>query len=218
MDGVVVDSEPVHEKAQRIVIRQYGLNVPESAFSDFKGMTEDGVYFLIEKRYGTNGVSVERLVNAKHAAFASLADELELVPGALDLIRKLHAAGIALGLVTSAVPQDQVRVFEKFGLECYFRAAITDADVSNAKPDPEPYLLMARRLNVAPAVCLVIEDSHYGVQAARRAGCTVFGLCTTFDSDFLIEAGAHRTFDSMQAIAEALLGSSKAHSAAAVPA
>ncbi len=204
MDGVVVDSEPVHEKAQRTVIREFGLKVPESAFSDFKGMTEDKVYALIAARYGTNGTPAKRLVAAKHAAFASLADELQMVRGASALITSLHAAGCTLGLVTSAASWDQARAFEKFGLEGYFQAVVTGADVSKPKPYPEPYLLMAYRLNVTPEACLVIEDSRYGVQSARRAGCRVFGLATTFTSDQLLESGAHRTFGSMQAIAQVL--------------
>jgi len=96
----------------------------------------------------------------------------------------------ALGLTTSATRRDQQRTFALFDLTPYFAVVVTADDVTHPKPNPEPYLTTAQRLDVTPASCLVIEDSTHGVMSAQRAGCTVAGLATSFSAERLVEAGA----------------------------
>lgn len=200
MDGVLVNSEPLHEKAQEIVCRRFNLDVPASISPIFKGWTEDRVYAYIAEHFGTGFATVETLVQAKHAAFASLSDELELISGAATLVRALHNLNIPLGLVTSATRADQERAFAKFGFFPYFSSVITVEDVTEAKPHPQPYLTGAECLGMRPEECIVVEDSKYGVVSALRAGCHVLGLATTFSCDTLSDAGAHAVFDSIEAI------------------
>ncbi|MYF64294.1 MAG: HAD family phosphatase [Rhodothermaceae bacterium] len=200
MDGVLVNSEPLHEKAQDIVCRRFGLDVPKSISPIFKGWTEDRVYDYIAEHYGTGSTTVDALVQAKHAAFASLVDELELISGAARLVQELSNLNIPLGLVTSATRVDQERAFAKFGLFPYFSSVTTVEDVTEAKPHPQPYLTGAERLGVRPEGCIVIEDSKYGVVSALRAGCYVLGLATTFSCDALVDAGAHAVFNSIEEI------------------
>jgi len=200
MDGVLVDSEPIHEKAQHIVCRQYDLDVPKSVSPKFKGWTEDRVYEYIATNFGTGSTTVEHLIEAKHAAYANLSDELQLVPGALDLVQFVHHAGLPLGLVTSATKADQERAFANFNLSPYFSSVVTFEDVDHPKPAPEPFLTGAAQLEVPVKECLVIEDSGYGILGALRAGCIVFGIATTFPVKILQEAGAHAVFQSMREI------------------
>ena len=200
MDGVLVDSEPLHEKAQDIVCRQFGLDVPETVTPTFKGWTEDRVYEYIAEHFGTGSTTVENLVKAKHAAFASLSDELQLIPGALNLVQLLHELDRPLGLVTSATKADQERAFTKFGLTAYFSSVTTIEDVRLPKPDPQPYLIAAARLGMPAEKCIVIEDSKYGILSALRAGCHVLGLTTTFPHQTLQDIGAHAVFQSIAEI------------------
>ena len=200
MDGVLVNSEPLHEKAQDIVCRRFGLDVPKSISPIFKGWTEDRVYEYIAKHFGTGSTTVEALIQAKHAAFASLVDELELISGAAKLLKELSDLNIPLGLVTSATRADQERAFTKFGLFPYFSSVTTVEDVTEAKPHPQPFLTGAERLGVRPEECIVVEDSKYGVVSALRAGCYVLGLATTFSCDALDDAGAHAVFDSIEKV------------------
>lgn len=200
MDGVLVNSEPLHEKAQDIVCRRFDLDVPTSISPIFKGWTEDRVYAYIAEHFGTGSATVETLIRAKHAVFASLSDELELISGAADLVQALHNLDIPLGLVTSATRADQQRAFAKFGFFPYFSSVTTVEDVTEAKPHPQPYLTGAERLGMRPEECIVVEDSKYGVISALRAGCHVLGLATTFSCDTLSDAGAHAVFDSIEAI------------------
>ncbi len=200
MDGVLVDSEPIHEKAQDIVCRQFGIDVPNSVTPTFKGWTEDRVYKYIAENYGTGTTTLENLIKTKHLVFASLSNELQLMSGALHLVQFLYDSGIPLGLVTSATKADQERAFSNLGLTPYFSSVITVEDVRSPKPDPEPYLIGASRLDVPATECLVIEDSKYGVLSALRAGCTVFGIATTLPYDALQEIGAHRVFHTLAEI------------------
>ncbi len=201
MDGVLVDSEPLHEKAQDIVCRKFDLNVPKTVNPMFKGWTEEKVYEYITEHFGTDGsTSVEHLVKEKHAAYASLSDELQLIPGALHLVQSLHEKSIPLGLVTSATKADQERTFTKFGFALYFSAVTTIEDVRLPKPDPQPYIITAARLGVPVEECIVIEDSKYGILSGLRAGCHVLGLTTTFTDQTLKDVGAHAVFKSNEEI------------------
>lgn len=200
MDGVLVNSEPIHEKAQKIVCEQFGLDVPESISSTFKGWTEDRVYKYIAKHFGTGSTTVKNLINAKHSAFASLAHEVELMPGALDLVQYSHSMGIPLGLVTSATKADQERAFQNHNLSSYFSSIVTVEDVLCPKPDPEPFIQGSKNLGIPPSECLVIEDSKYGIQSGLDAGCHVFGLASTFTHQILEETGAQKVFDSIPEI------------------
>ena len=205
MDGVIIDSEPLHEKAQRIVFSQYQLTVPSTVFSAFKGKTEADVFGHVVERYADNRVDAAELIALKHAVYSSLMDELHLFDGARPFIERLAERGIPLGLTTSATRRDQQRTFALFELDPYFNVVVTADDVTNPKPDPEPYLTTARRLDVAPDSCLVIEDSTHGVTAARRAGCTVMGLATSFSAERLLQAGAHLAVDGYDALAHHLI-------------
>jgi len=200
MDGVLVNSEPIHEKAQEIVCQQYGLDVPKTVTPTFKGWTETRVYEYISRHFGTGSATVEKLIAAKHSVFASLADELQLMDGAMDLLQYVNDQGLPLGLVTSATKSDQQRAFRNLGLISYFSSIVTVEDVTYPKPDPEPYIKGADGLGFAPLECLVIEDSQYGIQSAMEAGCHTFGVATTFSYDVLEHVGAHKVFHSIRDI------------------
>jgi HAD superfamily hydrolase (TIGR01509 family) len=191
MDGVIIDSEPLHEKAQQIVFARHGLDVPVRAYSEFKGQTEDVVFDLVVRQWGNGSHDPGVLAAEKHTIYASLIEEMKLMDGSLDFIRFLTDRGYPLALTTSATRVSQERVFDRFGLTSYFDIVVTAEDVRRSKPDPEPYVVTASRMNRDPAQCLVIEDSLNGVRSARGAGCLVAAITTSFAADDLRSAGAH---------------------------
>lgn len=200
MDGVVIDSEPLHEQAQRIIFSQYGLEVPEAAFASFKGKTEVDVFTQIADEYATEPIDVHLLVRLKEQAYTALLQDIALFPDVAPFIRQAHDR-YPLALTTSSVRAHQTFVFDKFTLDDYFDVVVTAEDIHRPKPDPEPYEVTVRRLGLTPEVCLVIEDSLNGVRSARGAGCTVAGLTTSFAADDLQRAGAHLTIDSFTELA-----------------
>lgn len=201
MDGVVIDSEPIHEEAQRIVFREHELAVPESEFPAFKGMTERKVFERIMEKYGTDVHDIEVLIDAKETTFRALLADLEPIPGALDFIRRASRS-FRLALTTSSARINQEIAFRKFELAPYFEAVVTAEDIVYPKPHPQPYLTTAGRLGIDPRHCLVVEDSIHGVRSARAAGCQVAGMTTSFDRDRLLEAGADFVVDTYDELAE----------------
>jgi len=195
LDGVIIDSEALHEEAGRMAMSRYALDAASLDFDAFKGKTEQDVFEYVVETNDADHVSVADLLALKQRLYGNLLDRLLPVQGALAFIERLAQAGFALGLTTSSLPKNQQRAFDKFDLHRYFDVVVTAADVTHAKPHPEPYLTTAQRLGVAPAYCLVIEDSTHGVRSARRAGCRVAGLTTTFGKEALAEAGAEVVVD-----------------------
>lgn len=194
LDGVIIDSEPLHEKAMRAACAQYDISVPDRVFDEYRGQT-DRVISTHLTRQASTSVDPEALLAAKNDAYDELFDELTPIPGSVDLIHALDERAIPLALVTSATRRDQQRTFEQFGLDSYFQVIVTADDVEQTKPHPEPYQRAVQQLNLPTSACLVLEDSTRGVKSARRAGCMVVGLCSSFSADALQEAGAHHTVE-----------------------
>lgn len=193
LDGVIIDSEPLHERAIRVVCARHDIEVPDRLFDTFRGQTDrDLMEHLARKR----SVDPAVLLAAKHDAYEALHRELTLMPGVLNVLDGLEARGRPLALVTSSVRRNQRQTFERFGLTPYFDAVVTADDVKRAKPHPEPYQRAVELLGVAASACCVVEDSTHGVTSARRAGCMVVGLCSSFSESALQAAGAHRTVES----------------------
>jgi beta-phosphoglucomutase len=196
MDGVVVDSEPLHEAAQAQVFDEYDLPVPATEYATFKGRPERDVFAYILQKYDpAAAISPESIIARKHALYRTLLDDATPVEGAIDFIAFV-AARVPVGLTTSAARDEQRRVFDLFDLHAFFRTIISADEIKQAKPHPEPYLRTLRGMNAAPETTLVIEDSVLGVQSALAAGCIVAGLAGTFSAEVLREAGAHLAVNS----------------------
>lgn len=203
MDGVVIDSEPIHEEAQRIIFREYGLAVPEALYPSFKGMTEQKVFEQIVSEYGSSHHDPATLVLAKEETYRRLLVDLQLVPGVLDFL-ELVQSRFRMALTTSSVRENQRIAFERFDLERYFEVVVAAEDIEHPKPHPQPYLTTAEKLGVPPEACLVLEDSLHGVRSGKRAGCSVVGVTTSFEAAALKRAGADVTVASFDELAERL--------------
>jgi HAD superfamily hydrolase (TIGR01509 family) len=189
MDGVVVDSEPIHERSLRVVAERLGRPMTLAEAKSFKGSTEPASAVLMRDFTGTE-VSLEEIMRMRLAIVRELFGEVQLVEGALDFIIKCKDFGWTLALATSAVKEIQETVFAMFGIAPYFAAVVTGNDVMQGKPHPEPYLKTSEKLSLEPGACLVIEDSKFGIISGKAAGCQVTGITTSFPADQLKEAGA----------------------------
>jgi len=131
---------------------------------------EIGAARLLEYNPGAT-LSVPQVIEYYNNLFKAMFDQMKLIPGSREFIQKAHRKGFKLGLTTSALRENQQRVFEMFNLWPFFSTVITAEDIINGKPHPEPYLKTAEKLGVAPANALVIEDSVNGVRSGKAAGC-----------------------------------------------
>ena len=204
MDGVVIDSEPLHERASQHVFSAYDIDLDASVFEPFKGKTDRDIIEYLIQEHSIEGATVDDLLQQKRDTYANLIDELHPIQGAMAFIQYV-AINFRLALTTSASRRNQELAFQKFNLYPFFETVITSNDVTHPKPHPEPYLITVEKLGLAPEECIVIEDSTNGVRSASTAGCIVVGIKTSFDEPELKAAGAHIVIDSYDQL-RALLG------------
>ena len=177
MDGLLIDSEPLWLAAETEVMRQLGSAGNWTASDQHAllgGSLGKTVRYLLSKaaRPQPPEVVADWLMGGIEDTVRR--DGVPLRPGAAELLTAVAAAGLPHALVTSSERGFMNAVLDKTGLR--FEVTVCANDVTHTKPDPEPYLLAAKLLNVDPARCAVLEDSPNGVAAAEAAGCRVFAV------------------------------------------
>jgi len=187
MDGVVIDSEPLHVKADKKLFTEYGVTLSPADWPGLKGLTPLAVYELIRSKYGFDD-SFEVFHTKKDAYLAEIyREELTLFPDFLPLIQRFKGL-YAFALTTSTHRSITELVLTKFQIENIFQVVTTSDDVTNGKPDPEPYSKTIYTLGFKPVECVVIEDSVNGIKSAKGAGARCIAVATSFGSDELMEA------------------------------
>ncbi len=177
MDGVIVDTEPVHKYAYYQHFNELGIEVSEELYASFTGNSTRNVFQRIKETFNLEH-DVEELILRKRLLFNEAFDtkpDLELISGVETLIKELHANGMQLILASSASKSTINRVFTRFDLYQYFTHTVSGEDFPKSKPDPAIFL-HAASLSVAPKEhCIVIEDSTNGVKASHSAGIFCVG-------------------------------------------
>ena len=205
LDGVIIDSEPLSEKAFRQTSLHLGRDLTQEEVASLKGsVAEIGAAKLLEYN-PTATLSVPQVIEYQNNLYKAMLDQMRLIPGSRDFIQKAYKKGFKLGLTTSALQENQQRIFEMFNLSPFFSTIITGQDIINGKPHPEPYLKTAEKLGVAPANALVIEDSVNGVRSVKAAGCRVIAITTSSPRERLMELQADYVVDSFAEL-ERLVG------------
>lgn len=204
LDGVIVDTEPLHLRAKLLAFERHGIRVPDGFFDEFTGRSDRDVAEHAVARHGDGRASAAEVVAAKHAIFAGLRAEMTAVPGALAFLAAVRPKYGQLALTTSATRENQRFAFARFALAPFFDVVVTAEDIARTKPDPEPYRVTVERLERAPGECLVIEDSLNGVLSAKAAGCAVAALTTSFPEAALAAAKPDWIVGSFDALASRL--------------
>ncbi|MBW4549800.1 MAG: HAD-IA family hydrolase [Aphanocapsa sp. GSE-SYN-MK-11-07L] len=192
MDGVLCDTMPYHLKAWDIYVAQ----TPALAVTQVKDLSRMGGKRnseLLAEVLGrpVTAAEVKQWGGGKEAIYRELIrDQIVWLPGLVDFLRSAEAAGLKLGLGTSACKENTDLILSHQELGRFFAARAIETDVQRGKPDPQVYLLVAERLGVQPAQCLVFEDAVAGVEAAIRAGMTCWGVLTTHTATELAAVGA----------------------------
>ena len=204
-DGVLVDSEPITHGVLRQMLAERGWDMPiAECMRHFIGRTVRSQAALIAARTG------RPLTDDWMTAFyarrdAELHARLQAIDGAPQAVRAAHAAtGGRIACASGADRGKVVLQLRKTGLDAWFGPHVFSGhELPRSKPAPDVYLAAARALGVAPARCLVIEDTVTGVQAGVAAGATVWGYCAQgADGGPLVEAGATRLFARMGQLPE----------------
>jgi len=187
LDGVLVDTARFHFQAWRQLFDELGRSFGEQEFRRTFGLRNDLIFR--EELPDTSAEEMERLSDRKEALFRRFAaGSVTPLPGALELVRRTREKGRPMALVTSTPRANIDFVLGQAGLADAFETIVAAEDVSRGKPDPEGYLLAARKLGVPPERCLVIEDAPGGIEAGRRAGMHTLAVTTTHSREELTAA------------------------------
>lgn len=177
MDGVIVDTEPLHRKAYFAMFADVNINVTEALYNNFTGQSTINICKELVQLFKLTETP-ERLMQLKRKHFKYLFENdtsLGLLEGVFDLIKDYHNNGLTLVLASSASMVNIDRIFERFDLNQYFVAKLSGADLQQSKPHPEIFIKAAEAAGFAKDHCIVIEDSTNGMKAANSAGIFCVG-------------------------------------------
>lgn len=206
LDGVIIDSEALHNEAVAAAVAARGFTVPDAIFDEFMGIPDEVLLDHINRHYLGGRYDVAELLADKQAAFLGVAAQVRAIPGAVEFIRAARPHFRAFALATSALKTNQQLAFDHLDLHRFFDVIVTADDVTRPKPDPQPYQLAVERIGLRADECVVIEDSLNGVRAGKGAGCTVIGLTTTYSASELTAAGADHVCASFDEITVHMMG------------
>jgi len=177
MDGVIVDTEPVHHFAYHQHFSDLNIDVSDEMYASFTGFSTKNTYEKLKQDFGLNH-EIEFLVNKKRELFNDAFDKKEdlfLLEGVEDLIRDLHGNGMQLVLASSSAKVTIERIFTRFKLHQFFTHIVSGEDFPKSKPDPAIFVHAAFLSGTPKENCIVIEDSTNGIKAANAAGIYCIG-------------------------------------------
>ena len=177
MDGVIVDTEPLHKKAYFKTFKSLGLTVSDPLYHSLTGSSTINAFQKLVAHFQLTD-DPQKLVLQKRAFFVALFESdpsLALIDGVEEIIKHFYNKDIALVLASSASMETINRVFTRFDLNQYFVGKLSGADLKKSKPHPEIFEKAARVATIPKEHCIVIEDSDNGVIAANRANIYCVG-------------------------------------------
>ena len=188
-DGVVIDSSRQHERGWEMLAAAEGRVLPAGFFKRSFGMKNDRVIAEL-LGWTRDREEIARLSRRKEQLYRELIlhDHIAPLPSVVAWLNALRAAGVP-SAIASSTPRNNIEcVIDTLHLRDFFTATVAAEDVTQGKPHPEVFLLAARKLGASPAQCVVFEDAHVGIEAARAAGMKVVGVATTHPAETLGDA------------------------------
>ena len=180
MDGTLIDNMGVHLDIWVDFLAKRGTVISRQAFHrQTSGQRNPEIMRQFIDPHLTDA-EIADLQEAKESLYREQhADHMEPMPGSIPFFEAAQAVGLKLAVATSAYRPNVDFTLDGLGIRPYFEAVVSAEDVVNGKPDPEPFLLAAELLNIAPEHCLVFEDAESGIEAARRADMKAFYITST---------------------------------------
>lgn len=178
MDGVLIDTEPLHYQVWQQVFAERGLTIDYENYKDCIGSTRKFLYELILKNYGRDFRNDPTLP----ARFIEIKDQflnekgIPQIEGVTETVKALREKGYILAVASSSPLRYINFAMEKLGIISCFDLLFSGEQVENPKPAPDTFLAVSEKLGIAPEECVVIEDSENGSRAARAAGMYCLGF------------------------------------------
>jgi HAD superfamily hydrolase (TIGR01509 family) len=178
LDGVLVDSTRYHYEAYRALLAESERDLGFDEFRSLIGLRNEAI---LGRLFGDLPADeVERLALRKEVFFRErIAGNVEALPGAIELARRLRREGVLMAIVSSTPRANIDLILGSLGLADAFDAIVGAEDAQRGKPDPEGFETAARRLAIAAGECVVLEDAPEGIEGAKAAGMRCIGVGTT---------------------------------------
>ena len=183
-DGTIVDSMPLHYVAWKRVLGEWNCEFAEELFYAWGGMPVAEIIATLNQRHGL-AMPVEEIARRKEQLYFDILPELKAVPEVLEHIEFSHGH-IPFAVVSGSTRDSVTRSLKALGILDRFDTLVCAGDYARSKPDPEPFLLAAERLGVAPEDCLVFEDTEMGIEAATAAGMASVKIAQPWEREKLL--------------------------------
>jgi HAD superfamily hydrolase (TIGR01509 family) len=174
IDGTLVDSEPLHLEALLAVCRRWGADLSDLPDDAFRGVHLHDVWAMLRPRLPA-GLERSTFIDEIETHYVAGRGRLVPIPGAIEAFDALAGMGLTQVCVSNSSRRIVDANLDALGLARRLAFSISFDDVAKGKPDPEPYLLAARKLALAPGALVAIEDSQTGLRSARAAGLFALG-------------------------------------------
>lgn len=207
MDGVLYDSMPNHAIAWVKAMASFGIDFTADdayATEGARGVDTVSNCFKAQKEQVISEAEAQDIYDIKAQIFATL-PTAEVMPGALELMKKIKGEGFEIGVVTGSAQRPLIaRILDDFGGYVTNDHVVTAYDVTRGKPAPDPYLIgMEKCGNFAPSETIVIENAPMGVEAGHASGAYTIAVNTgPLPDEVLLSKGADILFQSVEALAE----------------
>ncbi len=195
LDGVLVHTDQYHYQAWKRMADEEGIGFDESAGDRLRGVSRMESLEVILEKSGRTYTSAEKeaLAERKNGYYRELLDRLTPEDAAADsreIIAACKQQGIKVAIGSSS--RNTPVILERLGLMHLFEAVADGNEIVNSKPDPEVFLLAAKKLAIDPEYCLVVEDAEAGLIAAKRAGMKTAAIGTVINSPTAADYRLHR--------------------------
>jgi beta-phosphoglucomutase len=197
-DGVITDTEILHLRAFNQVLAQYNIEIKtEDYYKEYLGLTDLDCFELAvhKSRLGLEAHQIKNLTKQKNQVFEELArTEATIFEGAQEFLQMLKQNGVPMAICSGAVLEEIELILEKSRLHPFFAVIVSGDQIRKGKPDPEGFLLALKRINegrqnpISANECVAIEDSHWGLEAAKSAGMHTVAITNTYDAEQLAMA------------------------------
>ena len=194
-DGVVADSELLHYQALNTIFKRFGVDIPQAVHWDkYLGFSDLENIEAVNRDYnmGLDAAAIAEQIAEKKIVFDELAaTDSMIIDGVAEFIAMLTASQVRLAICSGALRSDIDLMLNGADFKDAFEVIVTADDVNHGKPDPEGYLLALEKLNASGRTpiqagdCIVIEDSHWGLEAAAAADMNPIAVTNTYSRDEL---------------------------------
>ena len=197
-DGVITDSEILHLRAFNQVLAQYGIEITKKDYyTNYLGLTDLDLFDqLVDKGLlKVDSGEITNLAAQKNQVFEKLAKvEGSIIEGVRDFLEMLKQNDIPMAICSGALLAEIELILEEARLRSFFKVIVSAEQVKKGKPNPDGFLLTLQKLNqgrqipIASEDCIVVEDSHWGLEAAKAAGMHTIAVTNSYDADQLAMA------------------------------